>query len=119
MGIKETWKKTLSVDFDGTICEHQFPGIGPLMPGVREALTELRTKFSIVISSCRTSKQFGEFQDRDKYVKDMIEYLDAHDVPYDRIDMGDEGKVVAWRYVDDHAVEFKNNWGDIVERLMK
>lgn len=109
-------KKTISVDFDGTIVEHAFPEIGDLKPGVKDALTRLSQTYEIVISSCRASALFAGAH-RVDYVQRMKEFLDENQIPYDRIDMGNEGKIVAVAYIDDRGIEFKDNWHDIADRL--
>ena len=111
-------KPTISVDFDGTICEHKFPSIGPLKPGAKEALQKLSKKYTIVISSCRGSKLFNRRFKDNPYIEEMREFLVKNGIPFDRIDMGDEGKVVAIHYIDDRAIDFKNNWDDIVKELL-
>lgn len=122
-------KYTICVDFDGTIVDHAFPEIGILKPGVREALEKLSEHFTIVISSCRTSQLFKKEKPeicipdqlnacgRD-YAGEMRAFLDEHKIPYDRIDMGDEGKVVAIAYIDDRAYRFENNWEQLCKQLL-
>lgn len=112
-------KKTLSIDFDGTIVEHEFPNIGPLIDGAKEALQRLSKKYEIVISSCRASRLFNHPGQKNPHLEEMIEFLDANEIPYDRIDMGNEGKVVAEYYIDDRAITFRDNWGTISRELMK
>jgi len=109
--------KTLAVDFDDTI----FIWGGQLVPGAKEALIALSEKYRIVIYSCRSNKRHGggDPNKPSSMAKDMIYFLESNGIPYNKIDMGDEGKVDADVYIDDRAIEFKNNWGEIVDRLMK
>ncbi len=109
-------KKTICVDFDGTIVDHEFPGIGKMKPGVREALLELSQTHTIVISSCRTSKMFDTNPDDRRFYKEMERFLLINNIPYDRIDMGDEGKVVAVAYIDDRGIRF-DNWSQVLNDL--
>lgn len=109
-------KQTLSVDFDGTIVDHAFPLIGGLKPGVKEAITKLKEKYTIVISSCRASQLFNRGKPN-KYVEEMRKFLDDNDIPYDRIDEGDEGKIVAVAYIDDRGIRYQDNWAQIAESL--
>lgn len=111
-------KKTLSIDFDGTIVDHAFPRIGALKEGVKEALDQLKEFYVIVISSCRTSRLFNRPFSKNPYLDQMRDFLQANGIHYDRIDDGNEGKVVAFAYVDDRAIRFENNWPEITERLM-
>jgi len=108
--------KTLAIDFDDTI----FIWGGQLVPGAKEALIELSKKYRITIYSCRSNKRHGgcDPNEYSSMAKDMIQFLDSNNIPYNKIDRGDEGKVDADFYIDDRAIEFKNNWKEIVERLM-
>jgi hypothetical protein len=45
----------IAVDFDGTIVEHRFPSIGPLLPEAKEVINALYDQgHEIVIWTCRT-----------------------------------------------------------------
>jgi predicted HAD superfamily phosphohydrolase YqeG len=115
--------KIIVVDFDGTIVDFKYPSIGEPKPGVREALTRFRELgYSIVVSSCRNARRFPEiFQvgiegqpvvERQTY-KDMIKFMDDHQLPYDEIDDGSLGKPLGNLYIDDKGVRFENNWTEI------
>lgn len=121
--ILRKWQPTVCVDFDGTICEHRYPDVGQLMPGVREALLRFRDLgFRIIISSCRTChwnyEVFGGNPEDSvmmrQPVRDMCDFLLQHDIPFDEIDFGDKGKVMADFYIDDKAVRF-TNWHDVTQ----
>jgi len=115
----------ICVDFDGTVVDHEYPGIGALKPGVREALESFRhLGYKIIISSCRTCMWYPEVfniygdhlpvaRDR-RVVKEMVAFLDANQIPYDEIDDGTKGKPVADFYIDDKAIRFEDNWPEIV-----
>ncbi len=120
--------KIICVDFDGTVCGFAYPDIGPLKPGVREALTKFRELgYHIVVYSCRTCGWFPEvFNDSSdldegtpihpslwRRVVAMREFLDANSIPYDEIDDGKRGKPPAAFYIDDKGVRFDNNWPEI------
>lgn len=120
-------ERIVAVDFDKTICNSSYPALGELKPGVIEALTKIRALgYWIVIWSCRTCKFHkevfapNETLDMNRpVIKDMIEYLDIHQVPYDAIDDGTKGKVYAAFYIDDKAIRFENNWSAIAEFIEK
>lgn len=108
----------LAVDFDGTICEHAYPLIGPLKDGVVEALRELQKRYYILIYSCRSSFWFPEvFKCREDVLEAMRDFLDDAGVPYDEIDDGTKGKPFAAYYIDDRAIRFDDNWGEIADFL--
>lgn len=115
-------RPTLGVDFDGTLCEFAYPGIGAPKEGAKQALEIARAiGYRIVIWTCRTCHYnydiFGgdpaqHTLDRDK-VKEMTDWLKVNDIPYDEIDDGSRGKLHADFYIDDKAIAFQNNWSAI------
>jgi hypothetical protein len=107
--------RTIAIDFDGTIVEHEFPAIGKIKEGAKEVINRLYEDYTIVISSCRTSRMFngdGKAEENPKFLE-MKRFLDDNGIKYDRIDMGDEGKVVAIAYIDDRGLRF-TNWRDML-----
>jgi hypothetical protein len=114
------------VDFDGTICDHEFPGIGAPKPFVKEALTVFRAMgFRVLIWTCRTCHwhydTFGGDPSQPTlertHVREMIAYLAKHGIPYDEIDDGSRGKPLAEYYIDDKGLRFENNWAALVTRI--
>lgn len=112
--------KTICVDFDQTICDSTYPGLGPLKWGAKEAMEELkRMGFFIIVSSCRSCSwnwdvYYGDSPhvpavDR-KVHQDMVQFLNEHEIPYDVVDDGTKGKVSASYYVDDKGVRYTGNW---------
>jgi hypothetical protein len=117
-------EKIIAVDFDKTICESSYPIIGDPKPGVIESLTRLKKLgYWLIIWSCRTCKFYpevfatnGEVLGMNRgVVREMIDFLDKNNVPYDDIDDGTMGKVYAKFYIDDKAVRFNDNWKEIVD----
>lgn len=116
--------RTIAVDFDGTICNFAFPGIGAPKEGVAQALSTLKALgFHILIYSCRTCHWhydiFGgdpsqPVMERER-VKQMIAFLDQHSIPYDEVDDGSKGKPLADYYIDDKGIRFEDNWAAIVQ----
>lgn len=104
MNRRRHW--TVAIDFDGTIVDHAFPDIGELKAGAKEAIEKLYEEYEIVISSCRASKLYEESRKERDFVQEMELFLIENGIPFDRIDRGDEGKVVAVAYIDDRAKEF-------------
>ena len=110
------------IDFDGTICEHCYPAVGPPKLGVHEALRELKKMgLRIVIHSVRTASYWRELSNRDPQLDpvnqiDVIrQFMQEHDLPYDEICLSDKPLAVA--YIDDRAYRFEDNWYELTQRL--
>ena len=130
-----SYQKTVAVDFDGTLCDHEFPRIGKVKKGAREALETLRALgYRIVIWSCRTSKHNAEeFAERNAdgtinlhwlanpmsrpTVGGMVAFLSDEGIPYDEIDDGSKGKPFAEFYLDDKAIRVQDNWAEIAAAI--
>jgi hypothetical protein len=117
---------TIAVDFDGTICDFAYPGIGKVKEGARNALALFRKLgFRILIYSCRTCHWHYDIFGGDpslrtmerSTVKDMIAFLKAEGIEYDEIDDGSKGKPLADYYIDDKGIQFENNWDSIARYI--
>lgn len=99
--------KVLSVDFDGTIAEHcKFPAIGRPIPGAIEALDKLTKEgWKIVIFSHRASQLGGREQ--------IAEWCETAGLRVGAI----IPKIYARWYIDNSAIEFRDNWEAICEKL--
>lgn len=111
-------EKTLVIDFDNTIAEDNFPQIGAPKPNVKEALEQLKENgYTIRIFSCRTNQLSNDKNPEEE--KSKIEaWLTENQIPFDGVEMGTEGKPFAGHYIDDKAIEYDNNWQEIVNRLL-
>ena len=108
-------RKTLAVDFDGTIADSKYPDTGTPKPGVAEALKKLQEKFIIAIFSCRTNKSLSHDTHHEKAL--IEKFLRKHKIPFDYVDDGSTGKIVAEYYIDDRAVRFTDNWPELALAL--
>ena len=93
-------KRTVAVDFDGTISKYyKWTGpynMGAPLEGAREFLEALRERgYFILIYSCRPSTETAH--------KKMEQYMQEHDLPYDRI-FTEGCKPEATAYFDDRAI---------------
>lgn len=118
---------TIGVDFDGTLCDFAYPGIGPVKPGAKEALELFRKLgYRIVIWTCRTCHYHYDIFGGDpaqptmerQFVIEMKEWLDKNEIPYDEIDDGSRGKLHADFYIDDKAIQFRDNWNVVAGNVM-
>jgi len=110
------------IDFDGTICEHRYPDVGPPMLGVRDALVRFkRMGLRIVIHSVRTASYWRHMAPDDKGMDPVTQigvvqdYMAKHDLPYDEICLADKPLAVA--YIDDRAFRFENNWWELSQQV--
>ena len=110
-------KPVAVIDFDGTITDHMFPKIGPIKEGAKESLQEIRDLgFEIHICSCRTNHEVStSIIERLEQIKKMKKFLDDNKIPYDKILNND--KPVAFAYIDDRGIGFRDNWKETVSEL--
>lgn len=108
----------IAVDFDGTLCEDQYPHIGKPMEGAVSAMQTLHEAgHYLIIWTCRT----GEM------LKDAVNWLLEHGIPFDRVNdhcpanlaqYGDGGhKVYADVYIDDRNLGGFVGWFDALDAL--
>lgn len=61
--IETVRPKILAIDFDGTIVEAAFPGIGKIRPGVKRCINMLYEEgYKILINTCRTGSYEGDVE---------------------------------------------------------
>lgn len=103
------------IDFDGTIVEYKYPEIGPLKKDAVRAITLLKESGCyIIITSCRAnSTLYPSLLQRANQLHLIQMFLIENGIPFDEVDDGTQGKIVADIYIDDHAIEFKDNWDEI------
>lgn len=114
--------KTLVVDFDGTIAEDKYPDIGSPLPHAKDALSSLKEAgFTIVIFTCRLTRNDGRSSGEADKQKEKIEnWLKEHEIPYDRIDDGRNGKPHAKFYIDNKNIEYRggSDWERICSLIL-
>lgn len=110
--------KRVAIDFDNTIAQwKKFPEIGDPIDGVREGLRALKDMgFEIAIHSCRTSTElFKNLIDRMEQVREIRDYMEGNELPYDEILMAD--KPLANFYIDDLAIRYNGSWKDVITEM--
>ena len=101
--------KIIAVDFDGTLCENQYPDIGRPKYNVISALKHEKALGSYVILwTCR----------RDDTLQKALNWCNAHGIYFDAVNAnlpdvidcygGDTRKVIADEYWDDKSVNIYN-----------
>lgn len=122
--------RIVSIDFDGTLVDHEFPKIGALKPFALEVLTEMINRgYKLVLNTCRedtNSNSGGIYEDR-KYLTEAVEFMRSHGIefrsvnenhPDDDFRSGDiRRKVFAHVYIDDRNLGGFPGW-DAVGFLM-
>ena len=94
-------RKTVVFDFDGVIHSYQSGWKGadkvpdPVVPGIREAIADLRQEYLVVVVSTRCSTAAG--------MKAVRDYLAENDITVDDV-MAEKPPAVC--YVDDRAIRF-------------
>ena len=111
----------LSIDFDGTICEHSFPEIGKLKPEADVYIRKLyEDGHNIIINTCRSGKYEGMAQD----------FLDENKIPYHYINGNlpelikqykqDCRKISADIYIDDKCLMgLPETWEEIYNLIQQ
>ena len=93
-------------DFDGTIVEFNFPLIGkPRWDIIQTAHAFKSMGYEIVVWSGRSAQSWSsDKQEREARTREMKEFLDSIEFPYDWIDDGSNGKIPADIMIDDTGV---------------
>jgi hypothetical protein len=107
----------VAIDFDGTIVEDTYPEIGPLKEDVVYSINLLKDYLGcfIIVTSCRTNAMIhSSITERAAQKQIMEKFLRENNIPFDKVDEGIEGKVVADVYIDDRGIRFEDNWKEIV-----
>jgi len=128
MSIREedAKSKIIAIDFDGTIVEHEFPNIGPLMPFAKEAINNLHEQgHYIIIWTCRNMTEPDHPEWDQAPVPAVMEFLKANGVHFDSINenhpsMGfwlQSRKIFADVYIDDRNMGGFPGWESALVRI--
>jgi len=112
----------ISVDFDGTICEHAYPEIGELLKGAVETLKDLIAAGHIIIlNTCR------EDEERRPVLTEAVSFMRENGVEFVSVNTNrpeDEfrdkpgRKVFANVYIDDRNLGGFPGWDVVREMLL-
>jgi len=109
--------KVCIIDFDGTITHFSYPEMGDPQKGVKESLQKLKDMgYGIHIASCRTNRELAKHPiDRRDRIREMEDYLDKHEIPYDVV--LDNDKALGYWYIDDRAIGFRGDWNKVIKEI--
>ena len=100
-------KKTIAVDFDGTLCVSRWPKIGePNQELIDQLIEERKNGAALILNTCREGKLLREAV---RWCKDLGLTFDAvnrNTRERIRAFKGDSRKISADIYIDDKAVAF-------------
>lgn len=105
-------KKTIVFDFDGVINSYKsgFKGLHDIpddpVPGIKEAIADIRKKYRVVILSARCTSPGG--------ILGIARYLSKHGIVVDDIVSHKPGGVV---YIDDRALRFDGNAAGLLDEI--
>lgn len=110
----------LCVDFDGTIAD-KINDILVLKEGAKEALQKLKeTNCYILIDSSRANPYCKLPGTVERSLKEMKEFLDSNQVPYDAINgisFPAQARPIADFYIGDRNVEM-TSWKDVIRKIL-
>lgn len=106
-------KPLVCVDLDGTLAPQPNDWSDGLRtfndpyPGAKEMLRTLRTRYTVMIYTCRTNEFFTDIHHSspEEAARLIREWMDKHGLEYDSVFTGGTGKPDAIAFIDDRAVE--------------
>jgi len=109
----------IAVDFDGTIVEDDYPGIGPAKIFAFDTLLELQKKgFRLILWTYRYGKRLEEAVDFCK--KNGLEFYAVNNsYPEEKFEHSVSRKINADVFIDDRNIGGLLGWGEIYQQLLK
>ena len=109
----------IAIDFDGTIVEDAFPGIGRIKPGAVEAIKQFRQDgHFLILWTCRRGKRLAEAA---QFLGENGLHFDAYNEScpsnVDKYSGEDTRKVFADMYIDDRGFGELPDWEEIARRV--
>jgi len=100
--------RTIAVDFDGTLCEFDYPNIGKIAPKHQTVIDFIKINKSrgstIILWTCRCGKPLEEAVAWCKEKEIPIDYVNENPPELIKAFGGDTRKVVAELYIDDKGI---------------
>lgn len=99
-------RKIIAVDFDGTLCKNEFPGIGePRLDIIERLLAEKRAGAKIILWTCRIGER----------LKEAVDWCEKQGIVFDAVNESLPESIAGWKtnprkicateYWDDRAVK--------------
>jgi hypothetical protein len=114
-----------SIDFDGTIVEHMFPGIGQPLPGAIETMKKLQEQgWLLILNTCREDEPGGR-----PYLTEAVEFMREHGIEFRSVNenlpsdefrnpIAKRRKPYADVYIDDRNLGGFPGWAAVAEELL-
>lgn len=113
----------VAVDLDGTVVEPRYPDLGDFKPGAVTYLKKIMKTCQVVIYTARlnnadihgnTRRKLERGREYDK-VRRMLDNAGLQDID---IWLGADAKPASICFVDDRAIEFRDNWRQVYRKVM-
>lgn len=108
---------TIAIDFDGTLVENQYPGIGKPMLFAFETLKRLEEEgHQLILWTYRTGERLEEAVDFCK-AQGITFYAINKSYPEEEYEPGGPRKILADLFIDDRNINGLPPWGEIYHQL--
>ena len=113
-------KLIIAVDFDGTIVDHRYPGIGKEKPNVVKVLKRLLSEgYTLIIWTCRGGSELIAAYNWLKS-KGLEQIPINRNAPYEQINFQPSPKIYADVYIDDRNLGgVPEDWEEIYKLIEK
>jgi hypothetical protein len=112
-------KPTVSIDFDGTLVENDYPFIGKWKNDALTLLKELKLAgWNILINTCRTGKYENDVRNFLKRYCIEIDGINKNLSGYEKFGYKDSRKLGCDYIIDDKCVFYKDNLMLILKKLL-
>lgn len=100
----------IAIDFDGTIVKHEYPDVGPPVPGAIESIKKLKNAgHTLILYTMRGSKHIWEGNERND-LQSAIDFCEGNGLEFDyynenpgQLNWTNSPKIYAHIYIDDAA----------------
>lgn len=98
-------KEVIAIDFDGVLCENEWPNIGKPNASIIELVKQLKQQYIIILWTCREGKDLNEAIEWCKQYNLQFDYI--NDNAKERIEQyhHNSRKISADYYLDDKNIQ--------------